>query len=234
MMFNSRIEITPKLHRYHFSHIITESIYTFLKPIQSNIFELLPSIRHSFVLPKMVMHFCIFTLKTYRQFWKILNTIRAYPIVELYGFIPIIAIGLRSTCPITCPFSRKLVIFAINTFRQFKILIGVVIKIIVYSISYRNIIIFSKTSYSLRFSNTLITACHVIRHYIHNHFQSALVRTCNKGFPLLQTLCGIVSKVWVYSVIILYGIRRARTSFYYRRKVITDTISCIISSECVM
>ena len=170
LMFNSRIEVTPKLYRYHLSHIITKSIYTFSKPIQSYIFKLLPSIRHYLVLPKVVMYLGIFILKTNRQCGKILSAIRAYPIVELYSFIPIVAVWFRSPRSIACPFSRKLVILAINTFRQLKSLIGVIVKIVVYSILYTCVIIFTKTAYSFRLSNAFIAPCYVVRYYIHYYF----------------------------------------------------------------
>ncbi len=117
--FNSSIHITPEFYRNHFSHIITESVYTFAQPKQGDFFKLFPRGRNVFIFPKIKMLLMIPMSGIFWQRIKIFMSFRTHAIVYFNGLVPIILRRLRISCSITCPFCWRLRKLRICTCRLF-------------------------------------------------------------------------------------------------------------------
>ena len=101
------------------------------------------------------------------------------------------------------------------------------VKVLVY------IIVLPQVSHSLRFTNGVVLARHMIGDEINNHFHACLVRTLHQCFELVHTLRYLHGKVGVNIIIIGNSVWRPSLSLHNSWMLARDAVGRIIGCRCM-
>ena len=199
LLLHTSYGVFPELGRHHLSHVATETVNAFLRPEHQNICHLEPSVRCGVEVAYT-------------------TGIVVNAIVQLYRLIPVVLSRRIVKVVIACSLGRFLYIGFRLTMIQVEIgcktLSGTIVEIVVRIETVQHVVLLAKVLYSTRFADGLILAGHMIGYKIYDDLQTGLVSAFHQLFKLMHPQVDISSQVWVYIIIVGYGIGRASPTLH--------------------